>query len=44
MYDLFYADGEFTCRFEWKGEALAYRGGDASDAYGEALVHLSCAV
>ena len=26
MYDLFYADGEFTCRFEWKGEALAFQG------------------
>jgi hypothetical protein len=42
MYDLFCADGEFTCRFEWKGEALAFRGCDACDAYSEALLHLSC--
>ena len=44
MYDLFHADGEFTCRFEWKGEALAFRGCDACDAYAEALLHLICAV
>jgi hypothetical protein len=44
VYDLLYADGEFICRFEWKGEAVAFRGGDACDAYGEALLYLSCAV
>lgn len=41
MYDLFYADGEFVCRLEWKGAALAFRSPDASDAYAEALLHLS---
>lgn len=44
MYDLFHADGEFTCRFEWKKQALAFRGCGACEAYGEALLHLSCAV
>ena len=41
MYDLFYADGEFTCRFEWQGESLAFREPDACDAYAEALLRLS---
>ncbi|MCU0507274.1 MAG: pilus assembly protein CpaE [Anaerolineae bacterium] len=42
VYDLMYADGEFMCRFEWKGEAMAFCGCDACDAYGEALIHLIC--
>jgi hypothetical protein len=44
VYDLLCADDEFICRFEWKGEALAFCATDACDAYGEALLHLSCAV
>lgn len=42
VYDLMYADGEYMCRFEWKGEGMAFRGCDACDAYGEALIHLIC--
>lgn len=42
VYDLLYADGEFMCRFEWQGEALVFRGCDACDAYGEALLYLGC--
>jgi hypothetical protein len=44
VYDLLYADGEFMCRFEWKGQALAFSSPEASDAYAEALMHLSCCV
>ncbi len=44
VYDLMHADGEFLCRFEWKGQALAFKGYNACEAYGEALLYLSCAV
>lgn len=44
VYDLMAADGEFICRFEWKGEALAFKGCDACEAYSEALLYLSCGV
>lgn len=44
VYDLLCADGEFFCRFEWRGEALVFRGPSACDAYGEALLQLSCCV
>jgi hypothetical protein len=44
IYDLLHADGEFICRFEWKGEALVFKGADACDAYAEALLYLSGAV
>ena len=44
VYDLLHADGEFICRFEWKGQGVAFKGCDACEAYGEALLYLSCAV
>jgi hypothetical protein len=44
VYDLLYADGEFLCRFEWKGEALSFKSSGACEAYGEALLYLSCGV
>lgn len=40
VYDLLCADGEFICRFEWRGKGLAFRGAEACGAYGEALLHL----
>jgi len=43
IYDLLYADGEFTCRFEWHGARLAFRGADASGVYAAALLHLMSA-
>lgn len=43
IYDLLFADRQFTCRFEWRGEGLAFRGEDASDAYGAALLHVMSA-
>jgi hypothetical protein len=39
-FDLFYADGVYTCRFAWRGEAIAARATDAADAYAAALLAL----
>lgn len=39
-FDLLYADGVYTCRFAWEGEALAFRAGDAAEAYAQALMHV----
>jgi len=39
-YDLLFADGVYTCRFEWGGEALAFRAHDAEEAYAAALLYL----
>lgn len=44
MYDLLCADGEFICRFAWKGEGVVFKGADACEAYAEALLYLSVAV
>jgi hypothetical protein len=40
VYDLLFADGVFTCRFELGGEALAFTASDAEDAYAAGLLHL----
>lgn len=40
VFDLLYADGDYTCRFEWRGEAIAVRANDAADAYAAALLEL----
>jgi hypothetical protein len=40
VYDLLYADGQFTCRFEVKGERLAFVAEQADEAYARALLHL----
>jgi hypothetical protein len=39
VYDLLYADGIYTCRFEWQGEAVAFTANDAAEAYAKALLH-----
>ena len=39
-FDLLFADDVYTCRFEWGGEALAFRAQDAEEAYATALLHL----
>ena len=39
-FDLLFADGVYTCRFEWGGEALAFRAEDAEEAYAAALIYL----
>jgi len=39
-FDLLFADGVYTCRFEWRGEALAFRAEDAAEAYAAALTYL----
>lgn len=38
VYDLVFMDGVFTCRFEWRGESLAFRAQAAADAYAAALL------
>jgi hypothetical protein len=40
VYDLFFADGVFTCRFEWHGAALAFTASDAAEAYAQALLYV----
>ena len=40
VYDLVFMDGVFTCRFEWRGESLAFSAEDASDAYAAGLLHV----
>jgi hypothetical protein len=40
VFDLLYADGVYTCRFEWAGAAVALRATIAADAYAAALLHL----
>jgi hypothetical protein len=40
VFDLLYADRMYTCRFEWDGEAVAFRAEDADDAYAAALLYL----
>jgi hypothetical protein len=39
-FDLLFADGVYTCRFEWGGEALAFRAEGAEEAYAAALLYL----
>jgi hypothetical protein len=39
-FDLLFADGVYTCRFEWGGEALAFRAEGAEEAYADALLYL----
>jgi hypothetical protein len=39
-FDLLFADGVYTCRFEWEGEALAFRAEVAEEAYAAALLYL----
>ena len=39
-FDLLFADGVYTCRFEWGGEALAFRAEGAEEAYAAALIYL----
>ena len=43
VYDLVFMDGVFTCRFEWRGESLAFRGQDAVEAYAAALLRVMLA-
>jgi hypothetical protein len=40
VYDLLFADEGFTCRFEWRDEALAFAAEDAAEAYAAALLHV----
>jgi hypothetical protein len=40
VFDLLYADGAYTCRFEDRGQGLAFRAEDAAEAYAQALLHL----
>ncbi len=40
VFDLLYADGAYTCRFEYRGQRLAFRGDDAPEAYALALLHI----
>jgi hypothetical protein len=40
IFDLLYADGVYTCRFEWRGERFAFRAADAVEGYASALLHL----
>ncbi len=39
-FDLLYADGVYTCRLAWQGEALAFRAPDAAEAYAQALMYV----
>jgi len=43
VYDLVFMDGVFTCRFEWRGESLAFVAAEASDAYAAALLRMMAA-
>ncbi len=38
VYDLLFADGAYTCRFEWCGQGMAFTSGKAAEAYGQALL------
>jgi hypothetical protein len=40
VFDLLYADGVYTCRFEWQSQALAFTDPDAAEAYAAALLHV----
>jgi hypothetical protein len=40
VFDLLYLDGAYTCRFENRGEALAFSAKDAAEAYAQALLYL----
>jgi len=40
VFDLLYADGVYTCRFEWDGAAVAFPAAAAADAYAAALLYL----
>jgi len=40
VYDLLFADERFTCRFAWRGEAVAFAADEASEAYAAALLHV----
>jgi hypothetical protein len=40
VYDLLFADGVFTCRFESEGEGVAFVAEDAEEAYAAALLDL----
>jgi hypothetical protein len=40
VFDLLYADGRYTCRFAWRGEALAFPAEDAAETYAAALLYL----
>ncbi len=40
VYDLLYADQQFTCRFEAEGERLAFVAAQADEVYAAALLHL----
>ncbi|OQA47426.1 MAG: hypothetical protein BWY52_00194 [Chloroflexi bacterium ADurb.Bin325] len=42
-FDLLYADGVYTCRLAWRGEALAFRAADAAEAYAQALLRVLAA-
>jgi hypothetical protein len=39
-YDLHYAESEYVCRFEWRGEELTFRALDAAEAYAAALLFI----
>ena len=40
VYDLVFMDGVFTCRFEWRGESLAFAAEAAAEAYAAALLQV----
>ena len=40
VYDLLSLDENFTCRFGWRDESLAFTAAEASEAYAAALLHL----
>jgi hypothetical protein len=41
VYDLLFADERFTCRFAWRGGAVAFTAGDAAEAYAASLLHVA---
>lgn len=40
VFDLLHIDRAYTCRFAWRGQQLAFRESDASDAYAAAVLQV----
>ncbi len=40
IFDLLYFDRSYTCRFEWRGQAVAFGSAGAADAYAGALLRV----
>ena len=41
VYDLMYADGEYLLRFEWQGEGVSVKAGQAAEAYALGLLRIA---